>query len=112
LQQPLRLSLFLIPFLPGRYKSPKAPANKANKTPKTFIPLFVHGAIKTIPAAEVPINNLQNVLSQKTATNGPINSSVTASPMGILYGEIKNQIHGPKAQTIGNYNFPLLSNLE
>jgi hypothetical protein len=41
---------FLKP-LPGRYKSPKKPANKANKTPKTFIPLFVHGAIKTIPAA-------------------------------------------------------------
>jgi hypothetical protein len=90
-------------------KSPKAPANKANKTPKTFIPLFVHGAIKFLLLQEVPINNLQNVLSQKTATsNGPINSSVTASPMGIRYGEIKNQIHGPKAQTIGNYNFPLL----
>jgi hypothetical protein len=56
-------------FLPGRYKSPKAPANKANKTPKTFIPLFVHGAIKTfLLLQEVPINNLQNVLSQKTAT--------------------------------------------
>jgi hypothetical protein len=36
-------------FLPGRYKSPKRPPT--NKTPKTFIPLFVHGAIKTIPAA-------------------------------------------------------------
>jgi hypothetical protein len=50
-KQSIQFSLFLKPFLPGRYKSPKAPANKANKTPKTFIPLFVHGAIKTIPAA-------------------------------------------------------------
>jgi hypothetical protein len=50
LQQPPSFIIFET-FLPGRYKSPKAPANKANKTPKTFIPLFVHGAIKTIPAA-------------------------------------------------------------